>query len=279
MTRNDSVGTNHLTDVNTVTSTTGKVGDCAQFVAANLETLTRASNASLQTGDIDFTIAAWVYLDTVGANRTVMAKNDAGQSEYAMRYISASNRFEFFVAESGGSTKTVLATTLGAPSTATWYFLVAWYDSTNDTINISGNAGAANQTTGVNPPGATTGTFRLGLLQAGTHAWNGRIDAVGFWKRLLTSDEITQLYRGGVGLEYPFTVTTNQSVSATGTFTASIVKQISKTLAATGSWLATLTASIIEAFRPTTRIADQPENPRTAEVPARVSSVIGRDEE
>jgi hypothetical protein len=281
VTRNDSVGTNHLTDNNTCLSTTGKVGDGVQLTAANVEHLSRASNATLQTGDIDFTISAWVYLDSVGATRTVVAKADAGAAnqEWYMRYITGTTRFEFAVQESGGSAKTVSAVALGTPSLATWYLLVAWYDSTNNTINIQGNNGTVNQTTTVNPPGTTTGTFRIGLLQAGTQPWDGRIDAVGFWKRILTDDERTTLYRSGVGLEYPFTVTTDQAVSATGTFTASIVKQISKTLSATGSWLATLTATFLEAFRPTSRIATHPAEDRTAVVPARVVPNIEAEEE
>lgn len=281
VTRNDSVGTNHLTDNNTCLSTTGKVGDGVQLTAANLENLSRASNASLQTGDTDFTVALWVNIDAIGATRTAIAKSDAGvaNQEYFLRYVTGTNRFVFTIQESGGTAKGVSAATLGAPSTGTWYFLVAWYDSTNDTINISGNNGSADQTTGVNPPGATTGTFRLGLLQAGTQAWDGKIDAVGFWKRILTSDERTTLYRGGVGLEYPFSVTTNQSVSATGTFTASIIKTVYKTLSVAGSWVATLTATFLEAFRPTTRIATHPADSRTAEVPARATTIVGSEDE
>jgi hypothetical protein len=56
----------HLTDVNTVTNNTGKVYATArQYTAANQEYHNRASEALLQIGDVDFTIASWVYCDAL----------------------------------------------------------------------------------------------------------------------------------------------------------------------------------------------------------------------
>ena len=47
----------------------------------------------------------------------------------------------------------------------------------------------------------------------------GRIDEVGFWKRVLTSSERSLLYNGGVGLTYPF------SGAPTPTRTPTVVAQ------------------------------------------------------
>lgn len=33
---------------------------------------------------------------------------------------------------------------------------------------------------------------------------DGRLDGIGIWKRVLTAQERTELYHGGVGLQYPF---------------------------------------------------------------------------
>ena len=52
----DSHGTNTLTDTNTVTSVAGKINTARYFTNANTEFFTLADNASLSTGDIDFTI-------------------------------------------------------------------------------------------------------------------------------------------------------------------------------------------------------------------------------
>src|SRR5262252_1520277 len=65
--RVDTKGTNTLTDNNTVTSTTGIINNAASFAAASSEYLSLASNATVQTGDIDFTITAWVKMTTKAA--------------------------------------------------------------------------------------------------------------------------------------------------------------------------------------------------------------------
>ena len=44
-------------------------------------------------------------------------------------------------------------------------------------------------------------TFRLGGV---TLPWNGSIDEMGVWNRILTPTEIGQLYNSGNGLAYPF---------------------------------------------------------------------------
>ena len=63
-TRVDAHGNNDLSDNNTVTSTTGKVGDAAAFATANSEYLSRADNADLSVGNIDFTFDLWLNLST-----------------------------------------------------------------------------------------------------------------------------------------------------------------------------------------------------------------------
>jgi hypothetical protein len=202
--RADSVGANHLTDNNPVTqAAAGKVGSAAQFTAASSESLSIADNAALSTGDIDFTLAAWVYFDSKGADRVILGKIGAGSAEYLLRFVNTSDRFRFYCAN-GGSNGNVLANPLGSPALATWYFVVAWHDAAANTINIQVNAGA------VNSAGYSAGVadgaqgFRLGAQDNSVDFWNGRIDAAGVWKRVLSSAEVTSLYNSGSGREYPF---------------------------------------------------------------------------
>lgn len=56
----DAHGSNTLTDENTVGSAVGKVLTGRSFVAANSERLSIPSNATLQTGDVDFSISLWI---------------------------------------------------------------------------------------------------------------------------------------------------------------------------------------------------------------------------
>lgn len=210
-TRNDAHSTNHLSDVNTVTQAAGKVGNAGQFTGANSEHLSIADNAALSTGDIDFTIAAWVYMDSKGTgfNANIIAsKYGAGgqnvDHEWWLGYTGqASDLFQLVVRPGTGTLGTVQALNLGAPSTATWYYVVAWHDAVNNTINIQVNNGTADSQAYSTGTIDGSGAFEIGDASGGVGApFDGRIDQVGFWKRVLTAQERTDLYNGGSGLSY-----------------------------------------------------------------------------
>jgi hypothetical protein len=207
-TRSDSHGTNHLTDNNTVTQAVGKVGSAAQLTRASSEYLSIADNASLSVGDISFTWAGWVYLDAAATDdwNYIVGKEGASSSvtDYGLRYTTAdsTNRFQFFI---GGSDYSIIsANNFGAASTATWYFIVAWHDTGDDTINIQVNNGTANSTARTAAPADGTSALHVGgwgSVGPGRY-WNGRIDQLGFWKRTLTAAEKTWLYNSGSGRTY-----------------------------------------------------------------------------
>jgi len=202
--RYDSALSNSLTDNNTVTSTTGKVNTAAQFTASNAESLTRSDNAELSTGDIDFTISAWVYLDTNSDLRPIVAKDDgSGSREYLVSYDQAADLFAFEIFDGGASIAQVTASNFGAPSMSTWYFITAWHNSGDDTINIQINNGTANSTaTGGIGPTDTGETFKIGMNRETVYHFDGRIDNVLLWKRTLTAGEKTALYNSGNGLDF-----------------------------------------------------------------------------
>lgn len=217
-TRADSAGDNDLTDNNTVTRVLGKQSGAAQFVSANSESLSISSNPSLQVGDIDFTLACWVYLTTKTLSQSFPTKVDSGSNsrEYWVEYDSASDRIRFRVSSDGtsGNTTTVVANNLGAPSTGTWYFVVAWHDASSDTINIQVNNGTTDSTAHSTGVYAGTADFRIGAFgNTPSQFLNGYADEVGFWKRLLTTEEKTRLYNSGNGITYPFNSILDRLVS------------------------------------------------------------------
>lgn len=205
--RADSVGGQTLTDNATVTQAAGKVNFAGQFTAANTEFLSRNSEATLQTGDIDFTFAGWAYLDTKAANMQMLSKRGSNAAiEYDLSYDVASNRFIWRVGSGAGTViGTATANVLGSPSTATWYYIVVWHDAANNLVGIQVNDGTANTAATTGPAGTGTVGFKIGAKNTSPiEPWNGRIDEVGLWKRLLTSAEKTALYGAGNGLAYPF---------------------------------------------------------------------------
>lgn len=202
--RADSHGSNTLTDNNTVGSATGLLGNAADFEDSASEYLSCASNSSLQA-TTGITITCWVKLESKGSGdvQIVSKDTDTGR-EYTLFYRSSSDRFAFSRLDLVTDT---LANTFGSPSTGVWYFLCAWYDPATGEQGISVN-GTANTATATS--GRTTGTsaeFRIGARQYPGFPgyFDGCIGEVGFWKRVLTSTDRSDLYNGGSGLAYPFT--------------------------------------------------------------------------
>lgn len=193
-----------LTDNNTVTQNTGIQGNCAQFTAANTEWLSRADNASFSTGDIDFTIAAWVYLDSVGAERCIASKySNTASGEWLFR-VDSSNRLSLFVVNQSTAANAQVNTT-ATLSVSTWYFCVGWHDSVNNLIKCTLNDGTVASNTWANTIQDSTEDFRIGTTGAGAgRLMNGRVDEVAFWKRLLTAGEITDLYNAGAGRNWAY---------------------------------------------------------------------------
>lgn len=201
----DAHGANTLTNNNGATFVAGKVGNAVQLVAASSQYLSIADNAALSMGDIDFTIGAWVYLDTKTADGSIIGKWGGSQQEYLLSYINSTDRFRFAVSSTGSNTITLTANTFGSPSLATWYYVMAWHDSNLNTISIQINGGTTDSIG--HALGVFNGTQGVNLgANAGVSSFvNGRIDSAFVSKRLYSAAERTALYNYGLqGVEYPF---------------------------------------------------------------------------
>lgn len=199
-TRVDSFGANDLADNFTVTQAVGKVGNAGQFTRVNSEYLSIADNAALSVGDEDFTIVAWVYLDSTGITQYIAAKSLTGNNAGWWLNVLSSNVFGLNTAS--GAAQQNFSHSLSL-SSATWYFVVAWYDSVANTLNIQVNNGTPESTAQTLTIVDNAEQFVLGTYSgADSVFWNGRIDEVGFWKKVLTAQERTDLYNSGNGNTY-----------------------------------------------------------------------------
>ena len=199
---------NTLTNNNLTTFNTGKIGNAGYFTRASSQYLSLADNADVSTGNVDFTIACWVYLTDKTTRQMIVTKDDdtAGSREYILSYDQAGDRFRFQVGISGDDVSTLdaVANTFGSPSTATWYCLIAGYDTATQKAFISVNDGALDQSGTGTPQTSGGAQFRIGAREYASFEehLNGRIDAVHIWKRVLTTDERTEFYNSGNGVEF-----------------------------------------------------------------------------
>ncbi len=214
-TRSDSFSSNNLNSSNGVTQSVGKVLNAAHFTSSSSQSLTIADNDSLGTGDIDFSISAWVYLDSIGGAgvfNTVAAKDDMSVTREWVLFTGNGNPRLRFATSSTGSSSTgntqVSATT--TVTTGTWYFVVAWQDSINKTLNIQVDNNPVVSNSYTTGPSHRSSPFVIGADNV-FNFWDGRIDAVGFWKKALTASDRASLYNSGNGLQHPFLTATRDT--------------------------------------------------------------------
>lgn len=200
--RNDSIGANNLTDHNSVTQIAGVVGNGAGFNGTT-QYLDITDNADLSMGaGVSFEFTGWFKFTSVAGTQGIFGKDDggAGQREYLVRLESS--KFVWYGSLDGSTFGSVTANTFGALSTGVWYFLDVYYDQPSGVLGISVNRGTFD-TAGLGTGGVFNGSakFVIGQQIAGAAFLNGNADAVGLWKRILTSIERDNLYNSGAGLE------------------------------------------------------------------------------
>jgi len=208
----DSYGfAEHLTETSgTIAATTGKVAGCRDFELGDTEYFTGASSLRNHFEDLDWTIAAWVNLESIATSQYLVSKwNTTGnQRSYGLIYNTGTTNFEVLASSAGTSatTTTLPASTFGTPSTGVWYFIVARYDATGDQLAISVNAGTVDTASHSGGVFDSTAAFRLGARGDGTLNLDGLLDEVGIWLRRLSDAEVTELYNSGSGRDYAYII-------------------------------------------------------------------------
>lgn len=173
----------------------------AYFQRATSHYFEIADNAALSTGDVDFTFAVWLRPDYLSGDLRIARKGlTSGTLEWTMYYRVANTRFTFGISNDGANLS-VLSGAQGPTYTVpgSWVFLVGWFDSVNNTINCQMNNTTVNSAaTGTNAPVDRAGAVFLGRTDFGVSV-DGPMQHAAFWKRVLTAQERTFLYNGGLG--------------------------------------------------------------------------------
>jgi len=211
-TRVDSHGSNNLTDNNTVLSATGVISNGADFEDTNSEYLniTDASQTGLDlTGNRSFSL--WVKPETTPSSGNGMAmfyKWGGSQAQYGFIYadVSGTKRLRFLGYNTCGGSN-INHDWTHTLSTSVFTHLVLTYTQSNSDAELWINGVSQ----GIVDAGFTggqncTGAFSISSLGSGIQwYWDGVIDEVGVWSKVLSSGEIGELYNAGAGFAYPFT--------------------------------------------------------------------------
>jgi Concanavalin A-like lectin/glucanases superfamily/Glycosyl hydrolases family 2, sugar binding domain/Glycosyl hydrolases family 2 len=184
----DEVGDADATLVNSPTWTDGREGSGLQF----------AGNSFVDTGSAltdttgNYSVAAWVKLDSLGGFATAVSQDGNSNSGYFLQYSGADNRFAFsFVG--------VRALSPAVPETGRWYHLVGVRDIVSGTLRLyvdGKQAGTATACVGTGAQGNTViGRAKFGGNQV--DFWRGAIDGVHVYDRALPATEVAELYESG----------------------------------------------------------------------------------
>lgn len=186
----DSYGVNDLTNINSVTYSTGKINNAAYLTRASSMKLTNASQTGLPTGAGARTINMWVYISATGTQYGAFFYGTASVQDMMAIYIDSANNL---LQVNGHTADYNPAFTWSAN---TWYMVTAVYTGTEIHAYVNGTELG----TGLAQTWTTASGTVVDIGQAEGSYFGGRIDEVGAWSRALSGSEITSLYNGGSGL-------------------------------------------------------------------------------
>lgn len=198
---NDSVGSNNGTDTSvSYSSSYGKINQGASFNGSSSFISLGSGVDSFSDGDKNWTVGMWVNIQafnllgsiiTFGSrDRGIRVRNDGGNA----------NKINFFINSGGLNYIDIYSSVL---STNTFQYLTFTRSGSTFTAYLNGvSIGSGSSSVSLE---TSNGNTLLGKEKINGRYLNGYIDEVGIWSRALSTDEVSQLYNSGAGLQYPFT--------------------------------------------------------------------------
>jgi hypothetical protein len=206
-TRTDSHGANALADNGTVGTTTGIANGNAADFDGSADYFTKASPTGLDFASTDkFSVSYWVNSDdiTVYGYHASMYKTSTADRGWNVQQDGASGQLEVNISDDGSNVRIWLSNAAVFTNNTT-YHIVVTVDAAADTIvayvnnsTITMNASGTAQTSMF----ASAADFVVGGRHGGLSLFNGSIDEMALWNRVITSDEVNEIYAGGSGKFY-----------------------------------------------------------------------------
>ncbi len=180
------------------TWTTGQIGSAVDFDGTDDYVTVADTDALDVTDGTHFTLTGWFNRDTYTADHTIIAKRNgqaAGDTGYVL-YVDDTNDDVVFEVSDG--TDEYSRTSTSSFTATGWQHVAAVFDDTlGMTIYINGtvNQDAASGTIGNIGSLANTVAFRSGAESDAGSPFDGKLDEIRLYNRVLSPDEVNQLYR------------------------------------------------------------------------------------
>jgi len=204
----DAIANSDLVVDNATQGATGKIDYGVSFVAgAEVLKATGMDPADLgflsNTGAV-WTVCGWVKATTRGSDRMIFADTnfDSGQNGIFVRMYNTTGQLQIIFGTEGVD-RIVKFTSTAIPD-EDWNFLMLQYDDSSGDLKMSvNNETVETVASSLNLTNTTTPTTYLYIGNDTTQDvtdWIGSLDEFVIFNRILTTDEITDLYADGNGL-------------------------------------------------------------------------------
>lgn len=181
--------------------TSGKFGSALTFsLSTSFVNVPHNANQLLTTG---LTVSAWVYPTSGLANNDKIVDKSSGSTGLTGFSLdsgtpSGSGTRVGFTINAG----TKISTPVDSVPFDKWTHVVATVDSSGNVVMYINGASVATGTTSLPSEITTTNDLRIGGRSISTsNVWDGNLDEVKIWNRVLTADEVMEDYWPGVGTQ------------------------------------------------------------------------------
>lgn len=190
----EEIESKDLTNNNAATFVEGKFDNAANFVAASNQYL-----SATNVGGDNFSISLWFKLSSLPVSQYVIANRTGGINQpFFLAYEFAEGVYRFNILCGFYASKYITYPI----DTDVWTHLVV--TSYADEFAIYVNNSKSTEV-GYYDEGFITEDDTIFTLSQNANTFDGTIDEVLFWNKILTDDEVAELYNSGDGLVYPFT--------------------------------------------------------------------------
>lgn len=193
----DLVGTNDLAATNNPVSTTGQVDDARAFVLASSQYLSKASPSGLAFNAGDGAISLWVNPATDTGLQTIINWGmQAVNVPYIWMYLNGGALSVQFVDGLSGFNTMNTGVSFAV---STWAHIALNFDrSGNLTVYKNNSLVSTHDLTAHQGSWSPANAFYVGAYQGIDSYFNGALDELKIWHRVLTVDEIDEDYDNGV---------------------------------------------------------------------------------
>jgi len=193
----DATGYNNGTVTGATQGVSGHIGNAYSFNGSS-QFITLPDNARIQlTGNLS--IGAWVKVISYESSFIAVVGGETGAASLVVRNNGAIQFVIVNVSEADQSTSTI--------SVNNWHYILVTFNTTANTgtYYINGSPAGTFTLTANVTNGSSSNIIGTYTSSSTLRDFNGLIDEVGMWSRVLTTDEASSLYNG---ISYPFVVET-----------------------------------------------------------------------